>query len=60
MDTQSGQFVTLLETPKPNPAKSKPSSDSPTVSDAMLMRFLQRMEGMYEENLRQIHGFEKT
>lgn len=61
MDIQPGQFVSLPETPEPNPAKkSKPSSDSPSVSDATLMRFLQRMEAMHEETLRRIHGVEKT
>ncbi|KAL1250897.1 hypothetical protein QQF64_018693 [Cirrhinus molitorella] len=58
---QTGQFVSLPDTPEPNPAKkSKPALDSPAVSDATLMRFLQRMEAMHEETLSRIHGVEKT
>lgn len=55
------EFAPLPDTPEPNPAKkSKPSYDSPSVSDAMLMRFMQRMEAMHEETLRRIQGVEKT
>lgn len=64
METVAGQsdgFMPLPDTPEPNPAKkSKPSSDSPVVSDTMLMRFMQRMEAMQEETLRRIQGVEKT
>lgn len=64
METVAGQsdgFMPLPDTPEPNPAKkSKPSSDSPAVSDTMLMRFMQRMEAMHEETLRRIQGVEKT
>lgn len=58
---QSVGFVPLPDTPEPNPAKkSKSSSDSPAVSDTMLMIFMQRMEATHEETLRRIQGVETT
>lgn len=63
MEAVAGQsgLVPLLDTsfsdthePNPTKKKSKLSSDSPAVSDSMLMRFMQRMEAMHEETIKQI------